>query len=176
MFAVLTNRFHIALYPARFSSVTCIIAAGRAIAILHNVAIREHRDGFLWRSRIAVGGGVPAAAPLESSAGDGSVAADDSIYGAGGGDPGGGSAVLEGSDGDNGARKDAPARNHGVIGSHGHPPVAVVMAPAPPEGWFARSLVARAAATSAVDHQSLCHDLASHVWKNRGTYLAPYLR
>lgn len=47
VFAVLMNRFHMALYPARFSSVTRMIATGRAIAISHNMVIRERRDGFL---------------------------------------------------------------------------------------------------------------------------------
>lgn len=79
--------FYIALYPARLPSVTRMIATGRAIAILHNMVIRERRDGLLCRSRIAVRGGVPDAAPLASTVSDGSVAADMAVSSAGGGDP-----------------------------------------------------------------------------------------
>lgn len=78
VFDVMTNRFHIVLYPARFSTVTRLTATGRAIAILHNMVIRERRDGFLSRRRIAAVGGVPASVPLGTpgtAVGAGSAAA-----------------------------------------------------------------------------------------------------
>lgn len=219
VFAVMTNRFHIALYPARFSTVTRLIATGRAIAILHNMIIRERWDGFLKRRRIAAVGGVPAAVPLGTpgaAVGAGSAAAGNVGPAGGVAVPGcgadgergdaGGVGVAKGEGGPLGGVAAAGAAGTaagaggpagglagageaaagetvggqhrlpvGVLASHGHPPVAIIPASAPPEGWFARSLVARAAATSTLDHQALCYDLAAHIWKERKTFLAPYL-
>lgn len=140
------------------------------------MVICERRDGFLRRSCVVVEGGVLAAARLESPAGDGSLTADYSTSAAGGGDATSGSGVLEGSGGVDRARNHAPAHNHGVIGFHGHPPVAMVMALAPPEGWFVLSLIARAAASSALDERYGGHDTTSHVWRDHGTYLSPFMR
>lgn len=178
VFAVLTNRFHIALYPSRFSTVTRMIATGRALAILHNMVIRERRDGFLWRSRMAAGGRVPAASPLGASAGEGDGGGGGAAP-AGGRDPSGSSAgVVRGAHGDR-AAPDHQARCGPaplpVIASHGHPPVAMEAALAPPEGWYSRSLAARAATTSALEHQSIRHDIAAHVSKDRAALLEPFL-
>lgn len=183
VFAVMTNRFHIALHPARFSTVIRLTATGRAIAILHHVVIRERRDGLLWRRRIAAVGGVPATVPL----GTPSIAVGAGSAAAGNVGPTGGMAVPGcGADGERGTAGGAGAATGdgcpiggvaaagaagtatgaggpagglagaweaaagealggqrrlpiGVLESHGHPPVAIIPASAPPEGCFARS-------------------------------------
>lgn len=47
LYAVLTARFHVALYPARSMSVSYLVCIAKAIAILHNMVTAERRDRYV---------------------------------------------------------------------------------------------------------------------------------
>lgn len=190
LYAVLTSRFHVALHPARFTTVRRVVRAGQAIAVLHNMVVKHRRDGFLSRQRMgashahdgvgAAGGGG------ESGAGDGGPAGAD-----GGSGVGGGGAESGGAAGDAGGRgvggggaggggpTGAGGQAAGGLGADGLPPVpnvqAIGAAMPPPEGSFLYELRAREEATDVDEFMALRDDLAAHVWEDRGALLEPYL-
>lgn len=49
LYAVLTNRFHIAIHPAWHPTVLDLIAVAKTVSILHNMTTELRRDGFLSR-------------------------------------------------------------------------------------------------------------------------------
>lgn len=51
LYAVLTSRFHIALYPARYAHVSTLIRTAKAVAILHNMVTELRRDGYVSQFR-----------------------------------------------------------------------------------------------------------------------------
>jgi len=45
LYAVLTARFHVALYPVKYSTVKQMVTVTKAVAILHNMVTEKRRDG-----------------------------------------------------------------------------------------------------------------------------------
>lgn len=214
LYAVLTNRFNISLYPARFSNVQRIINTGKAIAIHRNMVMIHRRDGFISRRRQAAAAGLAQfdsramrndtgrsrevassddratvsrvaggdrGPPAAASGGAGGVgdppaaACACRVLGGGSDPPAAGSGAVGGGGGRPALTSTPSARRLSPIPDHGASQPDVKPGSAPPEAWFLRSLLARAAATSPSGHQTLCMDLAAHVWKHRRRALAPYL-
>jgi len=44
LYAVLTARFHVALHPAKYSTVEQMVTVTKAVAILHNMVTEKRRD------------------------------------------------------------------------------------------------------------------------------------
>lgn len=55
LYAVLTARFHVALYPSRAYSVPSLICTAKAIALLHNMVTELRRESYVSRSRLEIG-------------------------------------------------------------------------------------------------------------------------
>ena len=47
LYAVLTARFHVALYPEKYSTVEEMIAVTKAVAIRHNMVTEKRRDEYV---------------------------------------------------------------------------------------------------------------------------------
>lgn len=178
--SVLTKCFNVALHPARISSITQIVATGKAIPFLHKMVEGERREGFVSRSRIAAaaelvlliedddggasggGGGGPAAGgaaggcdrPLRRGAKDGASLSKGGGGGAGSEGGAAGAPAASGGGGQGAAAWGRPQVGRDI--GRGHPPARVPMAAGSTEGWFQRSQAARAAVTNEFNVQNLC--------------------
>ena len=81
LYAVLTPRFHVALHPAKYSTVEQMITVTKAVAIRHNMITEKRRDGYVSRTRMAAGG---------QAAGGGGAAGPAGRHGGAAGNAGGG--------------------------------------------------------------------------------------
>ena len=198
LYAVLTARFHVALHPAKYSTVEQMVTVTKAVAILHNMVTEKRRDGYVSRTRMAAGG---------QAAGGGGAAGHVGAHGAAGGNAGGGTGGVAAAGG-GGCAGGSLAAGRGVggvaaaasAGGGGQaagggaegmqddgdglvggcdPPPAIAPAIAHvawlPVGTFGQALGAWAETRSEEEHLKLRHDLAEDVWADRATLLVPYL-
>jgi len=90
LFGVLMKRFHAALYPGRYRSVSQLVTTYKDICILHNMCVQSRRSIFWSRRRRAVGGEGGTNCDVGGGAGGGS----DGGEGQSGGTPAGGIAAA----------------------------------------------------------------------------------
>jgi len=72
LFDVLMKRFHVALHPGRYRSVSQLVTTYKAIRILHNMCVESRRRNFLSRRRRAVRGDGGTSCGVGGDAGGGS--------------------------------------------------------------------------------------------------------
>lgn len=182
LYAVLTSRFHIALHPARFTTVRRIVLAGKAVAFLHNMAVEHRRGGFLSRRRRGVnvdGSGEPAGAEAAAPGGGasaGATAGDAAVAVAAGAEGAGGGASAGAGAGDAaGAAAAGASAGGGGAPAGGGVEVDMDAVVDPPVGSFLYELRAREEATDADEFAELRDDLAAHIWTDRAALLQPYM-
>lgn len=175
-----SQRFHIALHPARMSSVAQLTTVVQTVAILHNMVTVERREGFVSRRRSGYGMSAPGSGVDDSEgAGAEGTGGGVSAAAAGAGCPGGGgvsaAAAGVGCPGGCGVAGLGPAAGlHGggkLPGLPGLAPVVVPLAQSP----AVRAMLAWREVRSAQEHVALQDDLAEHVWEHRGELLTPYV-
>jgi len=107
LYAVLTARFHMAMHPAKYSTVEQMVTVTKAVAILHNMVTEKRRDGYVSRTRMATGG---------QAAGGGGAAGPVGGHGGAAGNAGGGNggAAAAGGDGSAGGNFIANGGAEGV--------------------------------------------------------------
>jgi len=72
LFGVLMKRFHVALHPGRYRSVSQLVKTYKAICILHNMCVESRRSNVLSRRRRAAGGDDGSDCGVAGDAGGGS--------------------------------------------------------------------------------------------------------
>ena len=185
LYAVLACQFHIIMRPARFETVGALRRAGTAVAILHNMNVREDKNGYLAQRRMAAahhidadvaggeGGLFGAAARNEAAAGDDQG-------------PIGGAAANGGADGGAAAANDQGPIDGAAADAAAHAPAGVLPGAVPAmhvhvqglanaEGTLLHSLAARVQALDENEHEMLREDLTEHIWVDRRDLLQPYV-
>jgi len=189
LFGVLMKRFHVALHPGRYRSVSQLVTTYKAICILHNMCVESRRSNVLSRRRRAVGGdggthcGVGGDACGGSDGGEGEsggtpaggIAAAGAVA-PGGGSPGGVGGVI--------AAAGAPAPGGGVggvaaamdnIDAVGNAPPALNPVAHPPAANMAAIFDAWAETQNVQENERLRADLTADIHRDRGELLAPYI-
>jgi len=182
-YAVLACRFNIIMRPARFETVGVLRRAQTAVAVLHNMNVREDEHAYLSQRRMAAehhldddvaggeGGLFGAAAQNEAAAGD-----DQGPIGCAAADGGAAAADHQGpideaaADGGEAADASAGMRPGAVHAMHVH-----VQGLANAEGTLLHSLAARVQALDENAHEMLRHDLTEHIWADRRDLLQPFV-
>jgi len=157
LYAVWWSRWFITKYPARYMTLPRLINTAKAVAILHNMAVEHRRHGFIASTRMAAAAAVRGA---RSGRHDG----DDQ------GASGDGTAFVKDDGPTCGSEWGAPVpdfdgRRNDRRGCKGAP-----------MGTARYMQMAEKEAKDTQEHFSLLHDLAEHVWADRSSLLAPYLR
>jgi len=189
LFGVLMKRFHVALHPGRYHSVSQLVMTYKAVCILHNMCVESRRSNFLSRRRRAAGSdggtncGVGVGAGGGSGGGDGQSggAPADGTAAAGAPAPGGGST---GGVGGGIAAAGALAPGGGVggvaaamdnIDPVGNAPPALNPAAHPPAAGMADIFYAWAEMQNVHENERLRADLTADIYRDRGKLLAPYI-
>jgi len=175
LYAVLSCRFNVILRPARFETVAALRRAGMAVAILHNMNVKEHKHTYLSHERRAAG--------VTDQHDD----ADNEVNG-GEQEPNDGAAAHEGAAAHDGeaAANDGAAAHDGEVDADGVLQPLAGDVPAlqllpgmqgatNAEGTLLHSLAARIQALDEDEHEMLQDDLIEHVWGQRGALLQPYV-
>jgi len=157
LYAVLWSRWFITKSPARYMTLPRLINTAKAVAILHNMAVEHRRHGFTASTRMAAAAAVRGArsgrhdCDDQGASGDGTafVKDDEPTCGSVWGAP------VPDSDGRGNDRR-------GCEGA--------------PMGTERYMQMPKKEVKDTQEHFSLLHDLAEHVWADRGSLLAPYLR
>ena len=184
LYAVLACRLNIIMRPARFETVGALRRAGTAVAILHNMNVREDKNGYPAQRRMAAahhidadvaggeGGRFGAAAENEAAAGD-----DQGPIGwaasAGGAAAANDQGPIDGAAADGGAAAEAPAGMlpGAVPAMHVH-----VQGLENAEATLLHSLAARVQALDENEHEMLREDPTEHIWVDLRDLLQPYVR
>ena len=173
LFGVLMKRFHVALHPGRYRSVSQLVTTYKAICILHNMCVESRRSTFLSRRRRAAGGdggtncGVGGDAGGASDGGDGQSGGEQAVGAAAAGEPAPGGAAADGAGG--------VAAAMGNIDAAGNAPPALNPAPHPPAGGMAANFDAWAETQNHAECERLRDDLTADIFRDRGELLAPYI-
>jgi len=173
LFGVLVKRFHVALHPGRYRSVSQLVTTYKAICILHNMCVESRRSTFLSRRRREVGShggtncGVGGDAGGVSDGGDGQSGGAHAVGSAAAGGPAPGGAAADGAGG--------VAAAMGNIDAAGNAPPALHPAPHPPAASMAANFDAWAETQNPAECESLRDDLAADIFRERGDLLAPYI-
>jgi len=189
LFGVLMKRFHVALHPGRYHSVSQLVTTYKAIFILRIMCVESRRSNFLSRRRRAVGSDGGTNCGVGGDAGGGSGGGD----GQSGGEPAGGTAAAGalasggGSAGGVGgviAAAGAPAAGGGVggvaaaidnIDPVGNAPPALNPATHPPAAGMAASFDAWAEMQNVHENERLRADLTADIYRDRGELLSQYI-
>jgi len=175
LYAVLACRLNIIMRPERFETVGALRQAGTAVAILHNMNVREDKNGYLAQRRMAAahhiyadvaggaGGLFGAAAQNEAAAGD-DQAPNSGAAADGGAATANYQGPIDGAAEDGGAAADAPAGMlpGAVPAMHVH-----VQGLANADGTLLHSLAARVQALDENEHEMLREDLTENIWVDR---------
>jgi len=189
LFGVLMKRFHVALHPGRYRSVSQVVTTYKAICIVHNMCVESRRSNVLSRRRRAVGGDGGTYCGVGGDAGG----ASDGGKGQSGGTPAGGISAAwavapgDGSPGGIGgviAAAGAPAPGGGVggvaaamgiIAAVGNAPPALYPVALPSAAGMAATFDAWAETQTVQENERLRADLTADMYRDRGELLAPYI-
>jgi len=189
LFGSLMKRFHVALHPGRYHSVSQFVTTYKAIFILRIMCVESRRSNFLSRRRRAVGSDGGTNCSVGGDAGGGSGGGDGQSGGASAGGtaaagalaPGGGSA---GGVGGVIAAAGAPAAGGGVggvaaaidnIDPVGNAPPALNPATHPPAAGMAAIFDAWAEMQNVHENEHLRADLNADIYRDRGELLSQYI-
>jgi len=173
LLGVLMKRFHIALQPVQYRSVSQLVTTYKAISILQNMCVETRCCSFLSRRRRAGGGaggtntgvgGDPGGAP---GGGDGQSGEAHAVGAAAAGGPAPGGGAADGAGG--------VADAMGNIGAAGNAPLSVHAAPKPPAAGMAANFDACAETQSSAECERLRDDLTADIFRDRGDLLAPFI-
>jgi len=173
LFGVLKKRFHVALHPGRYRSVSQLVTTYRAICILQNMCVERHRSTVLSRRRREAGGDGGTAcceggdAGGVSDGGDGQSGGAHAVGAASPGRPAPGGAAADGFGG--------VAAAMGNIDAAGNAPPALHPAPHSPAAGMAANCDAWAETQNPAACESLRDVLMSDILRDRGDLLAPYI-
>jgi len=189
LFGVLMKRFHVALHPGRYRSVSQLVATYKAVCNLLNMCVESRLSNFLSRRRRAAGGDDETDCGVGGDAGGGS----DGGEGQSGGAPAGGTAaagelepggVSAGGVGGVVAAAGAPAPGGGVGGvaavmdntdAVGNAPPALNPVAHSPAAGMASMFDAWAETQNVEENERLRVDLTADIYRDRGRLLAPYI-
>jgi len=189
LFGILMKRFHVALNPGRYHSVSQLVTTYKAICILHNMCVESRRSNFLSRRRRGAGSDGGTNCGVRGDAGGGSDGGEEQSGGAPAGGtaaagapaPGGGS--TGGVDGGI-AAAGALAPGGGVggvaaamdnIDPVGNAPPALNPAVHPPAAGMDAIFDAWAETQNVHENECLRADLTADMHRDRGELLAPYI-
>lgn len=164
LYAVLTGKFKVLLHPCRYGTVSQMIMTGKAVAILHNMAISRRRQSFVGHIRRGMSSTQRESTDVDPHPDTERMEKGTSDNRECGGD-GTRSRELAGTRrvwGDAALPLDCPSM-----------PTTFTEQQAVDANRYA--MMAQAEATDKEQHAALLEDLTAHVWKERGSYLEPYL-
>jgi len=171
LFGVQMKRFHGALHPGRYHSVSQLVTTYKAVCILHNMCVESRRSTSLSQRQRAVGGdggtncGVGGDAGGSSDVGDGQSGGEHAVDAAAAGGPEPGGVAANGAGG--------VAAALGNIEASGNAPPALHPAPHPPAAGMAANFDAWADVQNPAECERLRNDLTADIFRDRGELLAP---
>jgi len=189
LLGVLTKRFHVALHPGRYRSVSQLVTNYRAICILHDMCVVSRRTNVLKRRRRAVGGDGATNCGVGGHAGGGSDGGEGQSVGTPSGGIAAAGALAPGGGGPGGVGCDiaatgAPAPGGGVggvaaaidnIDAVGNAPPALNPIAHPPADGMAAIFDSWAETQKVQENEPLRAALTADIYRDRGELLAPYI-
>jgi len=157
LYAVWWSRWFITKYPARYMKLPRLINTAKAVATLYNMAVEHRRHSFIASTRMAAAAAVRGARSGRHDGDDQGASGDGTVFVK---DDGSTCGSVWGA-----PVPDCYGRGNDRRGCEG----ARI-------GTARYMQMAEKEAKETQEHFSLLHDLAEHVWADRGSLLAPYLR